>query len=52
MQMCGWGDEVAPTTHEVSKKLAGLLAATQNDARVFLPREAGQNLPNHQNKEG
>jgi hypothetical protein len=27
--LCGWRDKVAPTTHESSKKLAGLLAATQ-----------------------
>jgi hypothetical protein len=49
MQVCCWGDEVAPTTNEVSKNLAGLLAAAQKDAREFLFRFAGQKLPNHQN---
>jgi hypothetical protein len=53
--VCCWGDFAAPTTHEVAKelagllaaaqKLAGLLAATQNDAPGVLVRRSRTKTP-------
>jgi hypothetical protein len=51
MQACGWGDFVAPKHLKHQNSWPANLAATQNDAREILSREAGQNLPNHQKSE-